>query len=289
MDPFALFNPANYNPLDPQTMMGMIDPQRLLDTAAVFPGGAMVLVFALFWAPVGPGIPAGVLLARHAGINPLLTMGLYTATDVLGALVCHPWYAFLKNVAGRVRILRAIGNKLVRFAMLGTRMPRAEDLQHGSKGVIPTLFRIGTIGFGLDVYHAGMVVAGLPVPRIAGWMAAILGDLVWFTLLLVTSMVTATVTSDDRVIAIVMVVVMIVVPQIAKRYIPALRDPPRAPAPARATSGAPVGLAGPTLVAAPAVALPPAPALAIAPATRAPSAIANTATRSRSRRSRRRR
>ena len=158
-----------------------------------------------------------------------------------------------------------------------------------SKGVIPTLFRIGTIGFGLDVYHAGMVVAGLPVPRIAGWMAAILGDLVWFALLLVTSMVTATVTSDDRVIAIVMVVVMIVVPQIAKRYIPALRDPPRAPAPARATAVAPVALAGPTFVAAPAVALPPAPALAIAPATRAPSAIANTGTRSRSRRSRRRR
>jgi hypothetical protein len=29
-----------------------------------------MLVFALFWAPVGPGIPAGVVLARHLALNP---------------------------------------------------------------------------------------------------------------------------------------------------------------------------------------------------------------------------
>jgi hypothetical protein len=217
-------------------MMGLIDPQRLMDTADVFPGGALMLVFALFWAPVGPGIPAGVLLARHAGINPLVTLGLYTASDVLGACVCHPWYTLLKRLAGRVPILRAIGNKLMRFALLGARPPRVEDLQHGAKGMFPALFRIGTIGFGLDVYHAGMVVAGLPVPRVAGWMAAIAGDLVWFAMLLITSMVTATVTEDDRVIAVVMIVVMIVVPQVAKRYIPALRDPPKPVTPAPAST-----------------------------------------------------
>jgi hypothetical protein len=250
MDPFALFNPAAYNPLDPQTMMGIIDPQRLLDTAAVFPGGALMLVFALFWAPVGPGIPAGVLLARHAGINPIVTLGLYATSDVLGACVCHPWFTFLKKVASRVPILRALGGKLMKLALIGARPPRIDDLQDGVKGMWPALFRIGTIGFGLDVYHAGMVVAGLPVPRVAGWLAAIAGDLVWFAILLITSMVTATVTEDDRVIAVVMLVVMILVPQIAKRYIPALRDPPRTTAPAasdaREALAAPATLAAPT-------------------------------------------
>jgi hypothetical protein len=230
MDPFALFNPAAYNPLDPQSMLAAIEPQRLLDTAAVFPGGALVLVFALFFAPVGPGIPAGVLLARHAGINPLMTLGLYALTDLIGAFICHPWYVFLKRLAARVPVLRAIGNKLLKFALIGARPPRVEDLQQGGKGALPALFRIGTIGFGLDVYHAGMVVAGLPIPRVAGWLAAIAGDLVWFSVLLVTSLLTATVTQDDRINAVVMVVVMIALPPLAKRYIPALRDPAPAPA-----------------------------------------------------------
>ena len=242
MDPFALFNPSAYNPLDPQTLAGFVDPQRLLDAAAVFPGGAVALVFALFWAPVGPGIPAGVLLARHAGINPALTLGLYALSDVLGACLCHPWFGFLRRVGSRVPLLRALGQRLLKFALLGARPPRVEDLQHGARGVFPALFRIGTIGFGLDVYHAGLVVAGLPVPRVAGWFAAIAGDLVWFALLLGTSMATATVTSDDRVIAVVMLGVMIVVPQLAKRCLPALRDPIPATAPglsARATGRTP--------------------------------------------------
>src|SRR5438132_4443340 len=35
----------------------------LLQAAQHFPGGPVVLVLALFFAPVGPGIPAGVLPA----------------------------------------------------------------------------------------------------------------------------------------------------------------------------------------------------------------------------------
>ncbi len=229
MSPLDLFNPANYNPLDPQTMLGIVDPQRLLDAAASFPGGAAALVFALFWAPVGPGIPAGVLLARHAELNPALTFALYTLSDVLGAFVCHPWFSFLRHVASRVPVLRALGQRLMKLALIGTRPPRVEDLRDGAKGVFPALFRIGTIGFGVDVYTAGMLVAGLPVPRVAGWLAAIAGDLIWFALLLATSMATATVTEDDRVIAVVMLVAMIVIPQVAKRFIPALRDPAPTP------------------------------------------------------------
>src|SRR5687768_10399932 len=144
MDPFALFNPSAYNPLDPQTLMGLIEPQRLLATAEVFPGGALPLVFALFWAPVGPGIPAGVLLARHAGINPAITLGLYALSDVLGACVCHPWYSLVRRAGGRVPVLRGIGEKLMKLALLGARPPRSEDFEGGGRGALPALFRIGT-------------------------------------------------------------------------------------------------------------------------------------------------
>jgi hypothetical protein len=231
MKPFELFDPTAYDPLDPQVMMGVIDPQRLLSAAAAFPGGAAALVFALFWAPVGPGIPAGVLLARHAGLNPLVTFGLYMLSDVLGACVCHPLFTLLRRTAGRVPALHWLGTKLMRFTMIGVRQPRADDLRNGRRGALPILFRIGTVGFGVDVYTAGMLAVGLPVRRIPGWLAAIAGDLVWFSILLATSIATAAVTGDDRVTAAVMVVVMIAVPPLARRLIPALRPAQTVPAP----------------------------------------------------------
>jgi hypothetical protein len=231
VNPWDLFNPANFNPLDPQQLLGQADASKLLDAAQRFPGGPGMLVFALFWAPIGPGIPAGVLLARHAGLNPLVTLALYALSDVLGACVCHPMFVGLRGLARRVRALRWLGQRLMKVAMFGARVPTAADLEVGVKGLAPALFRIGTVGFGLDVYHGGMLVAGLPVPRLLGWAAAMAGDLVWFAVLLVTSIATAAVVDDDRVVAVVVLIAMFVLPMVAKRLFPVLRDPAPAPKP----------------------------------------------------------
>jgi hypothetical protein len=219
LTPYELFFPTDFSALT-----GMVDPERLAQAAELFPGGVVGLVFMLFWAPIGPGIPAGVLLAVHAKLPPLLTFSLYTLSDTLGACICHPLYQVLRRWGGRVPALRALGQRLMKLALIGTRPPRAEDLASG-RGTLPALFRIGTIGFGADVYTAGMLVAGLPVPRLAGWGAAIVGDLIWFAMLLVTTLATAQVTDRSWVQLVVMVVVMFVVPRIARRIFPALRDP----------------------------------------------------------------
>jgi hypothetical protein len=229
VNPFDLFNPT-----DPAMLTGIVNPQRLLDAAAVFPGGAVVLVFALFWLPVGPGVPAGVLLARHAGINPAMTFSLYFLSDLLGACICHPWFSIMRRAGGRVPLLASLGQRLMRLATLGTGISleaMADQAPGGTRGSLPLLFRIGTVGFGVDVYTAGMLAVGLPVRRIPGWLAAIAGDLVWFSILLATSIATAAVTGDDRVTAAVMVVVMIAVPPLARRLIPALRPAQTVPAP----------------------------------------------------------
>ena len=79
------------------------------------------------------------------------------------------------------------------------------------------------MGFGVDVYTAGMLATGLPVPRLSGWASPIVGDLLWFALLLGTSLVAASNADDDRFIALVMIVAMIVIPRLARRFVPALR------------------------------------------------------------------
>jgi hypothetical protein len=78
-----------------------------------------------------------------------------------------------------------------------------------------------------------MLVNGLRVPRLLGWAAAIAGDLVWFALLLGTSIAAAAVIDDDRVVGGVVLLAMFVIPPIARRIFPALREQaPATPAPA---------------------------------------------------------
>lgn len=217
MSPFDIFDPSAA--LDLTRYTGDAGAARLLEAAQHFPGGPVALVLALFFAPVGPGIPAGVLLARHVPLNPGLTFGLYALSDVLAAILCHPLFILLRRHGRNVKPLRWLGRRLQSLAMLGVR---------GGPGTVgPALSRIATVGFGVDVYTAGMLATGLPVSRLLGWTSAITGDLIWFALLLGTSLLAARIVDDDRFIALVIVVAMVVIPRVARRFVPALRPDPR--------------------------------------------------------------
>ena len=214
MTPGEVFDPSAA--LDPTRFMGPDGAARLLEAAQHFPGGPVALVLTLFFAPVGPGIPAGVLLARHVPLNPAMTFALYALSDVMAAIVCHPIFVVLRRHGAKVKPIRWLGRHVLSLAMIGVRAPQGPDLA-------PKLFRIGTVGFGVDVYTAGMLVTGLRVPRIPGWASAIAGDLVWFALLLATSFLAASIADDDRFVAVAMIVAMIVIPRIAQRVFPSLR------------------------------------------------------------------
>ncbi|MFN8545241.1 MAG: hypothetical protein U0807_13690 [Candidatus Binatia bacterium] len=212
-DPTAAFDPS---------WTGAQGAERLLAAAQHFPGGPVMLVFVLFWAPVGPGIPAGVLLARHVPLPPAVTFGLYALSDVMGACLCHPIFMLLRRHGRRVPALRALGRRFLALATWGVPVssPAAADEPAGHA---PALFRIATVGFGVDVYTAGLLATGLPVPRIPAWAAAVAGDLVWFALLLASSIAAAGVLDDDRFVGLVVIVAMIAIPRIARRLFPVLR------------------------------------------------------------------
>ena len=117
MSPGEVFDPSAA--LDPTRFVGQTGAARLLEAAQHFPGGATMLVFALFWAPVGPGIPAGVLLARHIPLNPGVTFGLYALSDVLGGLICAPLFAVLKRHGRKVKAVHWLGRHALVLALLG--------------------------------------------------------------------------------------------------------------------------------------------------------------------------
>jgi hypothetical protein len=214
MSPFDVFDPSTT--LDPTRYAGPAGAAKLVEAGQHFPGGAIGLVLALFFAPIGPGIPAGVLLARHIALAPAATFGLYALSDLVAAIVCHPVFSLMRRHGRRAKPIRWLGRRVLSFAMIGVRAPERA-------GVGPALSRIATVGFGVDIYTAGMLATGLPVPPLPGWLSAIIGDLVWFMVLLGTSLLAAGIADDDRFIGLVMIVAMIVLPQVARKFVPALR------------------------------------------------------------------
>lgn len=217
--PLDIFDPANV--LDPSAFTGEAGASRLMQAAAQMPGGPLMLVFLLFWAPVGPGIPAGVLLARHLRVPPPVTFGLYTLSDTLAVLILHPVYSWLRTHGRNNPTIRRIGQRVLAFAMMGTRRPTPEEVREGR--LAPILFRIATVGFGIDIYTAGALASGLPIPRLPGWLAALVGDLLWFAVLLAFSVLAAEVIDDDRVVSVVVIAVALLAQPIARRLFPALR------------------------------------------------------------------
>ncbi|HSV07063.1 MAG TPA: hypothetical protein VLI07_11145, partial [Candidatus Binatus sp.] len=117
MSPYDVFDPSAV--LDPTRFVGETGAAHLMEAARHFPGGPTMLVFALFWAPIGPGIPAGVLLARHIPLHPAFTLGLYTLSDALAAVVCHPLFTVLRRHGRRVKPLYWLGRRMMALAMVG--------------------------------------------------------------------------------------------------------------------------------------------------------------------------
>ncbi|MFN8640462.1 MAG: hypothetical protein U0802_01910 [Candidatus Binatia bacterium] len=217
--PLDIFDPSVA--LDPNAFTGQEGASRLMQAAAQMPGGPLMLVFLLFWAPVGPGILAGVPFAHHLRVPPPITFGLYALSDTLAALLLHPIYTWLRTRGRRNPTVRRIGQRMMAFAMWAW----PADRRGGARGgkLAPALFRIATVGFGVDIYTAGALASGLPIPRLPGWAAALAGDLTWFAVLLGASIVAGQFTDDDRWVSVVVIAVALLAQPVARRLFPSLQ------------------------------------------------------------------
>src|SRR5438105_2712280 len=161
------------------------DPTAPLPT--LWPAGAWG-VFLVFATQVGAGIPLGVIMARNAGIPLVATAGLYLASDVLLAFTVEPMLALLRWLGQRVEVLGRLGSRLARFSGMA-------GLQSG--GIRGPL---GLILFSFTVAPAPARAASEAAGYgfVPGWTLAIIGDMLYFAMIMASTLWISSVFGDDR-------------------------------------------------------------------------------------------
>ena len=166
-------------------------------------------VLMLFFLPWGPGAPAGILVARQAGLGPVVTSLLYLLSDVLTALVLEP----LAHWAGRQASRRP------RLAAVFRRMGQvsggvAAQLFPGRAGMAAGL---ALFSFTTDLYTAGIASRAVPAHRALAWAAVIAGDMAWFLIILATTLGLTRLIADDRLVFGGVLLIGLITGAVAKR------------------------------------------------------------------------
>jgi hypothetical protein len=161
------------------------------DPTAPLPGfwpAGVAGVFLMFVMPLAAGIPFGVIMARDAGLSPLMTAGLYLASDLVLAVTAEPFLALLRWLARRVEIIGRMGQF---FARATHGVGLNDGRVRGPLGLILFSFSISpTSG------RAAAAAAGHGF--VSGWTLAIIGDMLFFGLLMATTLWVASVFGDNR-------------------------------------------------------------------------------------------
>jgi hypothetical protein len=171
------------------------------------PPGAWGVLW-LFLIPFGGGIPGGVLYGRaHAVGWPAMEV-LYFISDVILACVFEPTMKlFLRWARKRPHMARA--TEAMRAAVLKT-----TEL-YGTTGGPFTLIMIA---FGIDPMTGRAATAAAGHGFVSGWALSITGDMIYFTMIMASTLWLSSILGDGKVATITILVVMIVIPMMIKSW-----------------------------------------------------------------------
>jgi hypothetical protein len=190
-----------------------LDPTAQLPAA--WPTGALG-AFLLFLFPIGGGIPLGVVIARDGGVSPLVTALLYLVSDLFAAVTNEPILLLLAFLGRRVPLFGWLGQ---RFKALTTRVGMSAAGPRGPLSLIVTSFSVSLLSG-----RAAAAAAGHGF--FAGWSFAIVGDMLYFVLLMVSTLWLSSVLGNERLAVGVVLVGSLLLPFLLKR----LRRPALEPA-----------------------------------------------------------
>lgn len=164
-------------------------------------------VLTLFIIPVGGGIPAGVVLANKKGIQWPIMMALYFVSDVLLAIVFEPLMLMI------IRVFKH-SPRMQRFVQ-AYKLSMQKSVER--YGVNPGPFTLILISFGIDPMTGRTAAHAAGHGFVTGWLIAIAGDMVFFSVLMVSTLWLNNVLGDGTWTAIIIMTAMFLVPYLIRR------------------------------------------------------------------------
>jgi hypothetical protein len=199
-----------------QYLRTQVDPSAPLPD--LWPAGVLG-VFLIFVLPTVVGIPLGVIMARDAGLSPLLTAGLYFASDLVLPITAEPVLALVRWVGKRVAFMDRLGARLAR---LTETTGLKEGGVRGPLGLILVSFTVNPLAG-----RAAAAAAGHGF--FSGWALAIVGDMIYFALIMASTLWISSVFGNDRLAIGVVLIVAFLAPILLRRLrrgsTPARRQP----------------------------------------------------------------
>ena len=165
-------------------------------------------VLLLYLIPIGGGIPAGVLLAQSRGISWPVMMLVYLISDIILACAFEPLMLLFIVYGKRINFLYRMGE--VMKLMIQKTVKHYGD----SSGV----FALILIAFGVDPMTGRAVAVAAGHGFITGWMIAIAGDMVYFTLLMVSTLWLKSVLGDGTWTMIIIFILMMIIPNLLRKF-----------------------------------------------------------------------
>lgn len=164
-------------------------------------------VFMLFTIPIGGGIPAGVVLAQSKGFGWLAMTILYFVSDVTLAFVFEPCMVVIAHLAKRSQFL----------SQLMANMKKTTNKTIAGYGPNPGPFLLVLISFGVDPMTGRAAALAQGHSFVSGWAVAIMGDMMFFGVVMVSTIWLNSILGDGTWTAIIIMVLMLVVPILVRR------------------------------------------------------------------------
>ena len=163
-------------------------------------------VFLLFLIPIGGGIPAGVILAQSRSIHWPTIMALYFVSDVVLALIFEPV----------VLLLRWAGTRYPHIARLNAAIKASTHLMISKYQVSAGPIALILLAFGVDPMTGRTAALAVGHGFIVGWLLAIIGDMIFFTAIMASTLWLNNILGDGTWTAVIIMVAMLVIPALVR-------------------------------------------------------------------------
>lgn len=164
-------------------------------------------VLTLYLIPIGGGIPAGVLLARKYSIAWPFMMILYFISDVILACVFEPLMLLFIKVSKRYVFLQKLG--------LAFQKAVQKTTSHYGTNLGP--LALVMISFGVDPMTGRAAAGAAGHGFVSGWLIAISGDMIYFTVLMISTLWLNSLLGDGTLTMFIILFLMISLPPLFRK------------------------------------------------------------------------